>query len=93
MALAHGFQNVGYMTGYLSDVGSAYNTATAPLSWNQLSSKLKQMQNYTFSLIGSNIPDGSVIVAAGAEEAKGHTTAIIGEPTLSHPSSDLLVNG
>ena len=76
VATSGGYQNVGFMTGYLGDAGSAYYTATGPLLWTQLSSKLKQIQNYTFSLIGSSIPNGSLIVA-GAEEAKGDTPAII----------------
>ena len=84
------FRNEGYMLGYLGDVGGSYYTPASPLLWTQLSAKLKQ--NYTFSIIVSNVPNGSLIVD-NAEEAKGILQKSYLVCTISPRNSDSLVNG
>ena len=95
MLIGGKFTDEGYKCGYLG-CGGSYFTPTNPLLWNQPSAKLKQIQNYTFSIIVSNVPNGSIsLIVDNAEEAKGDTpwqkSYLV--CTLSPQNSDSLVNG
>ena len=80
------------MTGYLGDAGAPNYTLQSPLLWTQLGTKLKQMQNYTFSLIPLSILSGQMEIDS-VEETKGGdvvTTGVFNFTTEFHLAGKLV---
>ena len=63
-------RNNGYMDGYVGDAGAPNYTNQSQLLWTQLSAKLKQMQNFTFSILALDYTSGQMEIDS-VDESKG----------------------
>ena len=66
------------MTGYLGDAGAPNYTLQSQLLWTQLSTKLKQMQNYTFSLVPLSFLSGQMEIDSTNKTKGGDDPGSVG---------------